>query len=283
MNSRQFTEWLQAPSRPKPLIMGILNVTPNSFYDGGRYQQLECAVERANQMIDAGADIIDVGGESSKPGAFPISTSEELARVIPIIKRLREQNDIMLSIDTTKASVMSEAIIAGATMINDITALADQDALYCAAEANVPVCLMHMQGMPLTMQTNPQYQIDVVEQINQFFQQRIEACLKRGIAKSNLILDPGFGFGKLHQHNLRIVQQLANFRYHNLPLLLGVSRKSTLGNLLNQPVNERMVPGLTMAIFAVLQGVAIIRTHDVRETKEAFMTLNALDCTKPLA
>lgn len=284
MNITQFSQWFDKMHAdglpPQPLIMGILNLTPDSFFDGGVYCKPELALARARQMIAEGVDIIDIGGESTRPGAMPVTAAEELARLLPIIRLLRAESDIVLSVDTTKAQVMEAAIIAGASMINDITALGDDSSLQCAADLDVPICLMHMQGTPETMQYSPYYQGEIVEEINRFFQQRLEVCLTAGIQKKNLILDPGFGFGKLPQHNLCIVNQLAEFRQHDLPLLLGVSRKSTLGHIVNQPIGERMVAGLTMAIFAVAQGLAIIRTHDVKETKQAFLTLAALENTK---
>ncbi len=280
MNSNQLNDWCQlqnsSQGQTTPLIMGILNITPDSFFDGGRYSELNCALDRARTMITEGADIIDIGGESSRPGALAVTADEELARVIPVIQQLRAESDICISIDTTKPEVMQAAVCAGASMINDISAFRSDNALATAAALNVPLCLMHMQGEPKTMQNCPDYGSDVVDEINSFFKERLETCFAAGIKRQNLILDPGFGFGKLPQHNLRIVDQLAKFQQHQLPLLLGVSRKSTLGIILNKAANECMIAGLTIAVHAVLQGVAIIRTHDVKETKQAFTTLHAL-------
>jgi dihydropteroate synthase len=282
LNTEQFRQWgefySQSTTNPQqPLIMGVLNVTPDSFSDGGAYYDREKAVDRAHDMIAQGADIIDIGGESSRPGALPLSLTEELARVIPVIERLRAESDVCISIDTTKAQVMQTAVCAGASIINDITALRDEQALATAAQLKVPVCLMHMQGEPQTMQNNPQYKQDVVDEINDFFHQRIEACVSAGLARKNLILDPGFGFGKTPEHNLRIVKQLAKFHHYQLPIMLGVSRKSTLGIILNTPVDKRVAGGLAIAVIAALQGLAIIRTHEVAETKQALMMVQAVN------
>lgn len=262
----------------KPLIMGVLNFTPDSFSDGGQYYNApEKAVARAQQMIAEGADIIDIGGESSRPGALPVSSAEELARVIPLIKALRAESDVCISIDTTKADVMANAVAAGASMINDISALAGDESLETAAGLGVPVCLMHMQGRPESMQNNPYYSGSVVDEVNLFFQQRVECCLAAGIKTKHLILDPGFGFGKTPEHNLFMVKRLAAFRQHNLPLMLGASRKSTLGYLTGKPVNQRLASGLAIALFAMLQGVGIIRTHDIAETYQALLTMQAIN------
>jgi dihydropteroate synthase len=284
LNTEQFKQWgdfcsqsTLSTNRQKPLIMGILNVTPDSFSDGGTYYVKESAIEHAQRMIAEGADIIDIGGESSRPGALPVSIDEELARVIPVIEHLGAESDTCISIDTTKAEVMQAAVCAGASIINDIMGLRGNGALAMAAKLNVPVCLMHMQGEPGTMQNSPQYRQDVVDEINAFFQQRIEACLSAGIARKNLILDPGFGFGKTPQHNLRIVNQLAKFHSHHLPLMLGVSRKSTLGIILNSPVDKRVAGGLAIAVIAALQGIAIIRTHEVFATKQALVMVQAIN------
>ncbi len=256
--------------------MGVLNVTPDSFSDGGCFLDPDLACQQALSMISQGADILDIGGESSKPNAIPVSCEEELARVIPVIERLRAASNICLSIDTSKAVVMREAVAAGASMINDIMALRGEDALSVAASVNASVCLMHMQGTPQSMQHNPQYHDDVVDEINIFFQQRIEACVNAGISRDRIILDPGFGFGKSIRHNLQIIKRVAEFQRHKQPLLLGVSRKSALGKVLNKTVDERMVGGLATAVFAAVHGVAIIRTHDVNETRQAFVMLDAI-------
>ncbi len=240
--------------------MGVLNITPNSFSDGGSFLEAGHAYQRAQEMIAQGADIIDIGGESTKPGAEPVSCADELARVIPVIERLRATSDVCISIDTYKAGVMEAAVTAGATMINDIKALTGVEALSVAARLRVPVCLMHMQGVPQSMQDNPHYTSDIVDEINGFFLQRIDACLHAGISREHLILDPGFGFGKSLSHNLCVVKRLGELQQHRLPLLLGVSRKSTIGAVLQKAVLARLSGGLALAIFAALQGVSIIRT-----------------------
>lgn len=264
--------------RRKPLIMGVLNVTPDSFSDGGCFLEPEQAYRRAQVMMNQGVDVIDVGGESSRPGAALISTTEELARVIPVIKRIREKHDICISIDTCKADVMFAAVEAGVSFINDISALSDKNALSVVADCNVPVCLMHMKGTPDSMQNQPYYATDIVDEINHFFEQRIDACAQAGIARERLILDPGFGFGKSVQHNLLLVKRLLEFQQHQLPILLGVSRKSTIGTVLQKSVSERLPGGLALAVFAALQGVSIIRTHDVDETNQALTIIDSIGC-----
>lgn len=283
MNTEQFKQWCENYNLPlssfystKPLIMGVLNVTPDSFSDGGSYLQLKEALSRAHCMIEEGADLIDIGGESTKPGALPVSCEEELARVIPVIKELRKEQDICLSIDTRKPEVMRAAVNAGASIINDVTAFQRDESLAAAFELDVPLCLMHMQGEPETMQFNPCYEKGVVEEINIFFQKRIEACEAIGIKRKNLILDPGFGFGKTPEHNMRILNQLEQFQQHHLPLLLGFSRKSTLGAILNAPVERRLAGGLALTVYSAMKGVAMIRTHDIAETNQALTMLNAI-------
>ncbi|KTD07490.1 dihydropteroate synthase [Legionella jamestowniensis] len=282
MNSKQFRQWCHSYQnssslyQQKPLIMGILNVTPNSFSDGGKFLQRDNAVKHALKMIIAGADIIDVGGESSRPGAQPVSCEEELARVIPVIERLREETDCCISIDTTKHQVMKEAVAAGADMINDITALNSGESLQAAAQLDVPVCLMHMQGEPMTMQLHPHYEQDIIDELHTFFQQKIKHCLTAGIKFENLILDPGFGFGKLPEHNLRLVKNMATFNQYNRPLLLGVSRKTTIGAVLQKPVEQRLLGGLAISVIAALQGTSILRTHDIDETQQVLIMLDAV-------
>ncbi len=285
VNSEQFYQWCNqsfSPTVPssnylrKPLIMGILNVTPDSFSDGGRFLGVNAAYQQAQCLIEQGADIIDIGGESTKPGADDVSCLEELERVIPVIERIRAVSDVCISIDTCKAAVMKAAIAAGASFINDIKALTAEGALQVAAELEVPVCLMHMQGVPKSMQENPYYANDVVDHINQFFQQRIKACLDVGMSRENLMVDPGFGFGKSVQHNLDIVKRLVEFKQHGLPVLLGVSRKSTIGAILQKPALERLVGGIALEVVAALQGVSIIRTHDADATNQALQMVDAL-------
>ena len=256
--------------------MGIINVTPDSFFDGGVCFQQDNALKQARKMIAAGADLLDIGGESSRPGALPVSIDEELARVIPLIERLRAESDICISIDTTKAEVMRAAVSSGAGVINDIMALLDNTSLMAAVELQVPVCLMHMQGTPPTMQESPQYQHDVIDDINDFFYIQLERCMAAGLQRWQLILDPGFGFGKTVQHNLKITKQLGRFKRHHLPIMLGVSRKSTLGVVLGKPANERLFAGVALNVIATLNGVAMVRTHDVEETKQALLMTKAI-------
>lgn len=284
MNSDTLQRWLQSHSTPakgsyyqhKPLIMGVLNITPDSFSDGGRYWNPEKAFEHAVRLIAAGADILDVGGESSRPGAQAVSVQEELARVIPVIERVRSHADVVISIDTRKAEVMKAAVNEGASLINDITALQAPDSLEVAARLAVPVCLMHMQGKPDSMQDNPQYAAGVVAAVQQFFEERIRVCLAAGILREHIILDPGFGFGKTVQHNLQLLNSLSELQVHGLPVLLGVSRKSTLGAILNKKEDQRLYGGLAAAVFAVLHGASLIRTHDVEETKQTLDMVHAI-------
>ena len=277
MNSNAFYQFLTGKIPPnKPLVMGILNITPDSFSDGGHYISAQNAYEHAQEMMAQGADIIDIGGESTKPGAVPVSSEEELARVIPLIERLRAVSDICLSIDTYKATVMEAAIGAGATFINDVKALTAPGALATAARLNVPVCLMHMKGTPGSMQDNPEYSGDIIDEINHFFKQRLDACLQAGIAREHIIFDPGFGFGKTKDHNLSLVKRLHEFQIHQRPLLLGASRKQTIGLVLNKSPLERTIGGLAVSVMAALQGVSIIRTHDIDSTQQALTMTQAI-------
>lgn len=256
-----------------PLIMGVLNVTPDSFYDGGQYVTQDLAYQQAQNMIAAGADIIDIGGESSRPGADPISIDEELQRVIPVIERICATKPIAVSIDTYKPEIMLAAVKAGAACINDIFALQQPGALAAAAHCAVPVCLMHMQGTPQSMQHQPVY-ADVITEVDDFFEQRIQVCLEAGIGRDRLMIDPGFGFGKTTQHNLQLVKHLETFHRHGLPVLLGVSRKSSIGDVLHQQLSGRLIGGLALSMYAMLLGgVSVIRTHDVLETKQALQMI----------
>lgn len=256
--------------------MGIVNCTPDSFSDGGKYSKLEHAKAHAKALISEGVDILDIGGESSRPGAKPVSLQEEEDRVLPLIEYLRQISSVAISIDTTKPALMRSAVQAGAGMINDISALASEDSLQAASELEVPICLMHMQGEPASMQANPSYN-DLISDINQFFLQKIERCLQANIKRELLILDPGFGFGKTTEQNLQLMKQLPLFGSHGLPVLLGVSRKNTLGEILNKPVDQRLIGGLTLNALAVLSGVSIIRTHDVEATKQVVTMLKAVE------
>ena len=252
----------------RPAVMGVLNVTPDSFSDGGQYNSATVAYDRAMEMIAQGASIIDIGGESTRPGAAIVSLDEELDRVIPVIERLRASSDIALSIDTSKPAVMLAAKDAGASLINDVCALTQADALQVAAQTGLPICLMHMQGSPQTMQDRPSYE-SVVDEVMAYLQSRRDACLAAGICEERLIIDPGFGFGKTLQHNLQLFAHLPRFHALGLPILIGVSRKSMFGQLLGREVEQRLAGSIAMAAMAVEKGVAIIRTHDVVETCDA--------------
>ena len=253
-----------------PQVMGILNVTPDSFSDGGQFLAQDNALAQAKQMVADGAAIIDVGGESTRPGAAIVSIEEEIARVIPVIEAIHSEIDIPISIDTTKPDVMRAAVQAGAGLINDVQALQVEGALQAAAELAVPVCLMHAQGTPQTMQNAPQYD-EVVAEVTAFLLERVTACEQAGISRNKLILDPGFGFGKKSNHNLRLMKHLSQLVEQGFPILVGVSRKSMIGKLLNVSTEERLAASLSLAAISVWQGAKIIRSHDVRETVQAIM------------
>ncbi|TYK65471.1 dihydropteroate synthase [Colwellia echini] len=258
----------------QPLVMGILNVTPDSFSDGGKFVSFENALAQVKQMIDDGVDIIDIGGESTRPGAVDVSEEDELGRVIPLLKAIKENYDIKVSIDTSKSAVMAQAIEHGADLINDVRALQNKGCLAALANTNVAVCLMHMQGLPRTMQENPQY-TNLIDDIKTFFKERIQVCEEAGISRSRIILDPGFGFGKTLEQNYQLLAQLDKFNDLGLPLLSGTSRKSMIGNLLNRKVDERLAGSLTTAIIAAQKNAKIIRVHDVKETVDALKVLSA--------
>lgn len=258
-----------------PQVMGILNVTPDSFSDGGNYSNIHAALKQVEQMISSGATIIDIGGESTRPGACDVSEQDELKRVIPVLKAIKNRFDVVVSIDTSKANVMAEAIEHGAGIINDVRALQNENCLAVIAQTNIPVCLMHMQGLPRTMQNSTQYN-DLIGDINYFFVERINACQQVGIDKNRLILDPGFGFGKSLEQNFTLLAQLSHFNAHGLPILAGLSRKSMIGTLLDQPVEQRLAGSLACAILAAQQGAKIIRAHDVKETVDALKILKAV-------
>lgn len=251
-----------------PRVMGILNVTPDSFSDGGQYNSVDQALYQAEKMLQDGADFIDVGGESTRPGAKNVSEQDELDRVIPVIEKLHENFETVVSVDTSKAAVMTEAVKAGAGLINDVRALREPGAIEAAAAANVPVCLMHMQGQPRTMQHSPSY-VDVCADVVDFLSERVEACITEGIQSDQIIIDPGFGFGKSQQHNFQILGELEKISVLSLPMLVGISRKSMLGNLLNRNVSERLAASITAATISMLKGACIIRVHDVKESVDA--------------
>lgn len=249
--------------------MGVLNVTPDSFSDGGRYLQVDDALRQAESMIQDGALVIDIGAESTRPNAHPVSEQEELDRLLPVIERIKQQLDVVISIDTSTPKVIIESALLGAGLINDVRALQRDGALAAAAATGLPICLMHMQGQPNTMQQQPYYQ-SVVEEVQAFLQQRIDACVAVGISREQLLLDVGFGFGKTLQHNLELLGRLTEFEVFDLPLLVGMSRKSMLGAILGSaPVNERLFAGVAAATVAVMNGASIVRTHDVKATREA--------------
>ena len=251
-----------------PKIMGILNLTPDSFSDGGRFMAPQAALKHAKQMLADGATLIDIGGESTRPGADAVAEQAELDRVIPVIELLRQELDCWLSIDTSKAQVMAEAVSAGADLINDIRALREPNALQVAADSGAAVCLMHMQGLPRTMQQAPDY-ADVTTAVLDFLQQRVAACTQAGIAHERLCLDPGYGFGKGLAHNYELLGKLGQLQTLNLPLLVGMSRKSMLGQLLDREVEQRLAGGLAAHLFAITQGARILRVHDVKEMADA--------------
>ena len=256
--------------------MGILNVTPDSFSDGGRYLDPEVAVKRALEMVDEGALIIDIGGESSRPGAKFVTESEELLRVIPVIKALRRASDVPISIDTRKPGVMAVAASEGADLINDISALTTPGALKIAGETGLAVCLMHMQGTPRNMQRKPTYE-NVVGEVMTFLQERIIACTEKGIPCERLIVDPGFGFGKTPEHNLQLINELNRFEALGVPLLIGVSRKSTIAKTLG---NQQLLTGsIVAAMMAVDRGASILRVHDVAATRAAIVMRSAIQGT----
>jgi len=258
-----------------PRVMGILNVTPDSFSDGGRFLQRDAAIAQAVQMEQDGAAIIDVGGESTRPGASPVSVQDELDRVIPVIEILRERLEIPVSVDTSKPEVMAAAVQAGAGMINDVNALRNPGALEQAVELNVPVCLMHMQGQPDTMQQAPEYE-NVLDEVSVFLAARIAACRKQGIPKQYILVDPGFGFGKTLAHNLELLRRLQDLQKLDCPLLVGLSRKSMLGTLTGREPEQRAAASVAAALLAVERGASIVRVHDVAETVDALKILEAV-------
>ncbi len=259
-----------------PLVMGVLNVTPDSFSDGGAYDTIELAVSHARQMQAQGADIIDIGAESSRPGAQPIAESEELRRLIPVVEAVREAVSLPISVDTTKAAVARMAIQAGAVIVNDISALQGDPLMAgLVVETGVAVVLMHMQGTPQTMQKSPRYG-NVVEEVSVFLQQRAQDAIARGIRPSQIILDPGFGFGKLQEHNLQMLAEFEAFPKLGYPVLAGISRKQFIGNLTRQPVHEREYGTAGAIAVAVLKGAHIIRVHDVRAMKDTATVVSAI-------
>ena len=257
---------LQQIVRQRTVVMGILNVTPDSFYDGGRYTQAEVAVQRALQMVQDGADIVDIGGESTRPGSQPVPEEEELRRVLPVIQAVRERADVPISIDTTKSCVAERALQAGACMVNDISGLGfDPRMAEVVARHGALCCVMHIQGTPQTMQQNPQYE-DVVRDISRYFEERLALAQRTGIPRENIWLDPGIGFGKTVQHNLEILRRLREFTAFGLPILIGTSRKSFIGKILGDlPPEERLEGTAATVAIAIMNGANAVRVHDVRE------------------
>lgn len=257
-----------------PRVMGILNVTPDSFSDGGRHNSLNDALLHAHALIAAGATMIDVGGESTRPGAAEVSEEEEIERVVPVVEALSQRFEIFISVDTSKAGVIRESAKVGAHLINDVRSLQEPGALQAAAESGLPVCLMHMQGEPRNMQQAPHYD-DLMADVNAFFHYHIDRCIAGGIAKQKLLLDPGFGFGKNLAHNYQLLARLVEFHHFGLPLLVGMSRKSMIGQLLNVPPEQRVIGSVACAVIAAMQGAQIVRVHDVKETVEAMRVVEA--------
>ncbi|MCP5478271.1 MAG: dihydropteroate synthase [Rhodanobacteraceae bacterium] len=256
--------------------MGIVNVTPDSFSDGGRFDSVEAAVSHALTLVGEGADILDVGGESTRPGAGDVSVQEELDRVVPVIEALASRCEVPISVDTSKPEVMRASVAAGAGMINDVYALRREGAMDAAAELAVPVCLMHMQGEPRSMQADPQYD-DVVGEVHRFLAERIFACEMAGIDKRRIVLDPGFGFGKTLDHNLLLLRQLSRFSDLGLPLLAGLSRKSLIGKLIGrESPADRVTGSVAAALIAAQNGATILRVHDVAATRDALAVLDAV-------
>lgn len=259
----------------KTAVMGILNVTPDSFSDGGEYIEAEVAVARAREMVGHGADIIDVGGESTRPGASPVGVEEELRRVVPVIRAVAGELGVPVSIDTSKPEVMIEAVAAGACLVNDVRALREPGALEAAAATGAWVCLMHMQGQPRTMQADPSYN-DVLLEVREFLLERARACMEAGIHRERLILDPGFGFGKTLEHNLDLLANLRQFRDGGWPVLVGVSRKSMIGAVTGREARDRVHGSVAAAVIAAMQGAEIVRVHDVAATVDGIRMCEAV-------
>ena len=258
-----------------PSVMGVINVTPDSFSDGGKFLAPHEALRQAGKMVVAGAEILDIGGESTRPGADSVGEQEELDRVIPIIEAIGAEFDVAVSIDTSKPRVMRESVAAGAGMINDVRALQADGALAAAVELQQPVCLMHMQGQPRTMQAEPHYD-DVVDEVIQFLVNRVTQCVDKGLGKDLLVVDPGFGFGKTPAHNVELLANLRQLQRIGCPVLIGVSRKSTLGAITGRDVDDLLPASIAAAVVAVMQGAQIVRAHDVAETVDALRVARSL-------
>ncbi len=259
----------------RPQVMGVLNITPDSFSDGGDFFSPEKAVQHALQMAADGAAIIDIGGESTRPGAEPVPEADEIRRVVPVIEALQSRLEVPISVDTQKPGVMRAAVQAGAGFINDVNALREPGALDAAAECGVPVCLMHMRGDPGTMQDSPQYD-DVVDEVKTFLQQRLSACVQAGIRRERILLDPGFGFGKTVHHNMQLLARLEEFDQLGQAMIVGLSRKSMIGELLGLEVGERLPASIALAVLAVERGARLVRSHDVAATWQALQMITVL-------
>jgi len=260
----------------RPQVMGVLNVTPDSFSDGGDFFCKDVALRQAERMINDGAAIIDVGGESTRPGAVSVSVQEELERVVPVVEVIANHFPVIVSVDTSTAQVISAVAAVGAGLLNDVRALQREGALEAAVQTNLPICLMHMQGQPGSMQKNPQYKDDVVVEVGDFLRRRVDVCVAAGISKARLLLDPGFGFGKTLDHNLTLLASLERFEDFDLPLLVGLSRKSMIGAVTDNPVDQRLAGSVAAAVIAATNGAKIIRAHDVAETVDALKMVSAV-------
>lgn len=260
----------------QPRVMGIVNVTPDSFSDGGKFAAAETAVQRGMELVGQGADILDIGGESTRPGATPVPLEEELRRVVPVIEALAEKARVPISVDTYKPEVMKAAIAAGASIVNDVFALTQPGALEVVAASNVGVCLMHSQGTPQTMQLDPHYD-DVVREVGRYLAERMQACEAHGIPRSRILLDPGFGFGKRSAHNIALLRELPTLCELGQPVLVGLSRKSVLGQMTGNDVDVRLHASLSAAVISVMKGARIVRVHDVKATVDALKVLTAVE------
>ena len=260
----------------KPKIMGVLNITPDSFSDGGKYQSLDHALSACEKMIDEGASIIDVGGESTKPGSNPIEAGIQIARVIPVIQSIKKNFDTIVSVDTGDPVVMREAIKNGAEIVNDVYALKNTVDMDFLSGENKAICLMHMKGSPSTMQENPVYD-DLMTEIKDFLEERINFCLRAGKNRESLIIDPGFGFGKTLRHNILLLKNIEQLKYLKVPICIGISRKSFIGKITNKTINERLYGSLGATLIALQNGANIIRTHDVGPTKDIINLYNSLN------
>ena len=269
----------QTLSLATPQVMGILNVTPDSFSDGGTHNTPAKALEHARKMIAEGATIIDIGGESTRPGAAEVSPEQEAERVVPVVAEIARESDVWISVDTSKALVIREAANAGAHILNDIRSFSEPGALQAAAQSGLPVCVMHMQGEPRTMQQAPHYQ-NVVREVYAYLEEQVARCTAAGIEKNHIILDPGFGFGKTLAHNYQLLDKLDVFHNLGLPVLAGMSRKSMIGQLMDIPPDERVAGSVACAVIAAMKGAQIIRVHDVKETVQAMKVVEATSLAK---